>query len=132
MKNNSIIFFIIFLITACQSSEEKGRVDRVTEYCIPDSLVKQVTTEAVALQPVSEEQKLIGKVSYDQDKVVKIYPLVSGNVTEVKVALGDHVEKGQILAVVKSLEVTGSENDLVTAQANLAIAEKNLSATESL
>ncbi|MCX6221214.1 MAG: efflux RND transporter periplasmic adaptor subunit [Bacteroidia bacterium] len=84
------------------------------------------------MKPVFNELNLIGKVTFDQEKVVRIYPLVSGNVTDVKVTLGSHVEKGQILAVIKSSEMAGAENDLVTARSNLAIAEKNFSAAADM
>jgi cobalt-zinc-cadmium efflux system membrane fusion protein len=50
----------------------------------------------------------------------------------VKVALGDQVEKGQVLAIVKSGEIAGAENDIVNAEANLAIAEKNMESAEDL
>jgi cobalt-zinc-cadmium efflux system membrane fusion protein len=63
---------------------------------------------------------------------VKIYPLVSGNVLEVNTTLGDYVTKGQILAVIKSAEMAGIENDLITARSNLAVSEKNLAASEDM
>jgi cobalt-zinc-cadmium efflux system membrane fusion protein len=86
----------------------------------------------VSTKQLVQEFNLIGKVTYDQDKVVKLYPLVSGNVLEVKVALGDHVEKGQVLAIVRSGEIAGAENDIVTAEANLAVAEKNMESATDL
>ena len=89
-------------------------------------------SDTVDPRPVVDELKLIGKVTFDQDKVVKLFPMVSGNVLEVNVSLGDHVSKGQVLAVVHSAEIAGQENDIVAAQANLAMAEKNLAATEGL
>ncbi|HEY4785386.1 MAG TPA: efflux RND transporter periplasmic adaptor subunit [Bacteroidales bacterium] len=104
----------------------------VTKFCIPDSIMSRITIDTASYQPVINEFHLIGKVTFDQDKVVKLYPMVSGNVLDVKVTLGDYVEQGQILAIIKSTEITGAENDIVTAQSNLAVAEKDLAAVEDM
>ena len=132
MKNRLVMAVMIAVIAGCVGHEHKAATKAPAKFCIPDSLMNQIKTETIISRPVTEELKLIGKVTFDQDKVVKLYPMVSGNVLEVHVALGDHVEKGQVLAKVHSAEIAGAENDIVTAQANLAMAEKNLAATEGL
>jgi cobalt-zinc-cadmium efflux system membrane fusion protein len=132
MKSRFAIALIIIITNGCVSHEKQAAVNDPVKFCIPDSLMSQIKTDTVIYRPVMQELKLIGKVTFDQDKVVKLYPMVSGNVVNVNVALGDHVEKGQVLAIVNSAEIVGAENDIVMAQANLAVSEKNLSATESL
>lgn len=94
--------------------------------------MKQVRFEPVKMRQVVNELKLIGKISFDLDKVVKIYPLVSGEVVNVNAALGDYVKQGQELAVIHSTEIAGLERDLISAKADLAIAEKNLSSVEDM
>ena len=128
--NLGLIFAIPFLHSCDGNHTADTPVS--TKYCIPDSLMSQITLDTIRSRPVIQELNLIGNVTYNQDKVVKLYPMVSGNVLDVKVTLGDHVEKGQILALVRSGEIAGAENDIVTAQANLAVSEKNLAATESM
>ena len=132
MKERFAIIFMIAIIAGCARNEDQTTTKAPVKFCIPDSLMNQIKTDTVSIRPVIEEIRLAGKVTFDQDKVVKLYPMVSGNVLTVNVALGDHVEKGEVLAVVNSAEIVGAENDIVTAQANQAVAEKNLSATESL
>jgi cobalt-zinc-cadmium efflux system membrane fusion protein len=132
MKNVFVILVTLSILLGCNSNKSKETNNVTSKFCIPDSLISQIELDTVSIRPLVQEFNLIGKVTYDQDKVVKLYPLVSGNVLEVKVALGDQVEKGQVLAVVKSGEIAGAENDIVSADANLAIAEKNLEAAEDL
>jgi len=126
------IFPLGLTIFFCSCSHPKVDNPASARYCIPDSLMKQITIDTIALRPVVQELNLIGNVTYNQDKVVKLYPMVSGNVMEVNVTLGDRVEKGQILALVRSGEIAGAENDIVTAKANLAVSDKNLAAMESM
>ena len=123
---------ILLLLSACSLNKKQQATTSPAKFCIPDSLVNEVVINTAILKPIEDEIRLIGKVTYDQDKVVKIYPMVSGNVQEVKVALGDYVEKGQVLAIVKSSEIVSAENDIVSSEANLAVSEKTLEATEGL
>jgi cobalt-zinc-cadmium efflux system membrane fusion protein len=128
-------FLLILAISftySCDSRHSDSNNLAVARYCIPDSLMRQITFDTITSRPVIQELNLIGNVTYNQDKVVKLYPMVSGNVLDVKVTLGDFVEKGHVLALVKSGEIAGAENDIVTAKANLAVSEKNLAATESM
>jgi cobalt-zinc-cadmium efflux system membrane fusion protein len=120
---------LFFMTISCHRAARKDP-NETEKFCISDSLMKMIKIDTVNYSKVIGELKLIGKITFDEDKVVKIYPLVSGYVTEVKVALGDNVAKGQVMAIIKSSESAGIENDLVTAQANLAISQKNLVAAE--
>ena len=58
--------------------------------------------------------------------------MVSGNITEVTAQLGDHVNAGQKLGIIRSGEMAGYGNDLITAKTNLLIAKKNLDASEDM
>ena len=132
MKHIFVVVLTILSLVGCTSKNNNQLVKTSDKFCIPDSLMKQIQLDTVSFQSVVSEHKLIGKISYDQDKVAKIYPMVSGNATEVRVALGDYVKKGQVLAILKSSEVAGVTNDLVSASSNLAVAEKNLAATADM
>ncbi len=132
MKKISTTIVIVLLIIGCSTNKNKEVKTANQKFCIPDSLINQVVINTAKLLPIEDEIRLIGKVTYNQDKVVKLFPMVSGNVLEVKVALGDYVKKNQVLAIVKSPEFAGAENDVVSAEANLAVAEKSLTATEGL
>jgi membrane fusion protein, heavy metal efflux system len=130
-----ILFTLIsslFIFYNCSFNKRSEAKIIAPKFCIPDSLMNQIKLDTVTLKPVYDELRLIGKISFNQDKVVRIYPLVSGNVVEVKVSLGSHVVKGEVLAVIKSSEMAGAANDLVTARSNLAIAEKNYAAASDM
>jgi len=123
-----IAFCLLFpaLILSCHRNEQTAVQNISQHFCIPDSLMDQIRVDTVRVLPLVNEFSLIGQITFDQDKVVKLYPMVSGNVTEVNAALGDYVKKGQELATIHSTEMAGVQNDLVTARANLALAGKNL------
>ncbi|HVN57035.1 MAG TPA: efflux RND transporter periplasmic adaptor subunit [Bacteroidales bacterium] len=132
MKNSLFILIIVLLITGCGRTRSRVSGTAETRFCIPDSLMSQVWFDTVRVKPVFNELKLLGKITFDQDKVVRIYPLVSGVVTEVRVSLGTYVQKGQVLAVIRSSEMASAENDLNTAKANLQTSEKSFAADSDL
>jgi cobalt-zinc-cadmium efflux system membrane fusion protein len=132
MKNIFLVLLIFSLLSGCSNQKTKEPEKAGVKFCVPDSLMSQIRLDTVDIKPVFNELNLIGKVTFDQEKVVRIYPLVSGNVVDVRVTLGSHVEKGQILAIIKSSEMAGAENDHVTASSNLAIAEKNFAAATDM
>jgi membrane fusion protein, heavy metal efflux system len=132
MKNILLIGLSFFILTNCSWRKKEEPKSETTQFCIPDSLMNQIRLDTVSTKPVYNELSLIGKITFDQEKVVRIYPLVSGNVAEVKVSLGSYVNKGQVLAVIRSSEMAAAENDLISARSNLSIAEKNFLAAEDM
>jgi len=125
-----LIVVSFFSLTACNEAAEKK--EERQQYVIPDSLLKTLKIDTVQTCPLVDAITLTGMVDFNQDKQVNIYPLVSGNVEDIKVQLGDYVQKGQELAVIKSSEMAGYSNSLVNAQTNLAVAKKNLDAQRDL
>jgi cobalt-zinc-cadmium efflux system membrane fusion protein len=125
-----LIAISFFSLTACNEAAEKK--EERQQYVIPDSLLKTLRIDTVKTCPLVDAITLTGMVDFNQDKQVNIYPLVSRKVEDIKVQLGDYVEKGQVLAVIKSSEMAGYSNSLVNAQTNLAVAKKNLDAQRDL
>ncbi|MDR0791875.1 MAG: efflux RND transporter periplasmic adaptor subunit [Chitinophagaceae bacterium] len=134
IKTISTLIFIagsIAMFMSCNSKEEKQTEERKS-YVIPDSLAKTLNIDTVNKCPLIDAITLTGSVDFNEDHVVNIFPMVSGNIQNVNVQLGDYVTAGQTLAVVKSVEMAGFSNDLVNAETNLRIAEKELEKTKDL
>lgn len=132
IKFNIISFLLIGIIvfSSCKS-ETKDIYDR-PKFVISDSLLKTIQIDSVVKCPLVNALTLTGKVSFNEDKVVRIFPMVSGYITDVNVELGDHVTSGQRLGVIRSAEMAGYGNDLVNAKTNLLIAQKNMDAAEDM
>src|SRR5205823_1498913 len=81
---------------------------------------------------INNELKLSGEVSFDENKLVKVYPFSSGQIIQVKVSLGDRVRTGQILAVIKSADIAGNYSDLRAADAEIAITKRQMENAEAL
>jgi cobalt-zinc-cadmium efflux system membrane fusion protein len=133
LKINSLffIFILVFISQGCNKTNQTAEADN-SKYVLADSLVKTLKLDTVQECQITNTITLTGKVSFNDDHVVKIYPMVSGVIRNIKVMLGDYVQKGQVLGIVKSSEMAGLSNDLVNAGSNLRVAKKNLEATQDM
>lgn len=135
-SNNNVFFVTIFLgaVMACISS--CGHKDKAEEIqgsqCLSDSMLKMISFDTIRYREVTSKLLLSGKITENEDRYVKVYPLVGGYVKDLKVELGDYVNKGDVLAVIQSSEIADFQNQLVIAQSNLNIAEKNMQVTQDM
>lgn len=131
LKYTLLVSTIFFLLSIIGCSPKKQPV-KSTKVCVSDSMSKIITFDTIKLIPLVQEIKLTGKVTFNEDKVVKVFPPVGGIVEDLKVSLGDRVEKGQILARIKSSDMAGYASQYSTALANLSIAKKEMETTKDL
>ena len=120
----------VIAFSSCEDKDKKPEADK--GYVIPDTVMKDLKIDTVGISPLVNAVTLTGKVGTNDDNVIPVYSLVSGNVSDVKVLLGDLVTAGQTLAVVRSQEMAQYSSDLLNAQTNLAIAKKNLEKTDDM
>ncbi len=120
------------LVLAACSNDAVPAVVKKEKLCVSDSLAMLIHLDTASEGNVTDELKLSGEVSFNDNKVVKVFPFSSGQVTQVNVSVGDHVQKGQVLAVIKSAEVAGNYSDLSSSGNDVAIARKQMDNEESL
>ena len=134
--NPKFISFILLCsisIAALEScSQKENKTAEKGKYIIPDSLLKITEIDTVQTCQLVNAIALTGSVDFNQDHQVNIYPMVSGNIQDVKVQLGDYVTAGQTLAVVKSSEMATYSNNLIVAQTNVTTTKKQLDAAKDL
>ena len=117
-------------ISSCQDKPEQ--TEEKKGYVLPDSLLKTIEIDTVTSSRVFNTLTLTGKVDFNEDNVIKMFPTISGQVSDIKVMTGDYVKQGQVLAVIRSSDMAGYSNDYVTAKSNVDIAKKSLDATNDM
>lgn len=120
----------VMAYTSCK--ETKPVEQQAQKICVSDSMQKLISLDTARMANVNDELSLSGEVSFDANKVVKVFPFSSGQVLEAKASLGDKVSAGQVLAVIKSADIAGSYSDVKTAQSDIAIAKRELDNTKLL
>lgn len=99
---------------------------------ISDSTMQLLKFDSVQNKEVGDEVKLTGEVSFNDNKVVKVFPFSSGQVLSVNVSIGDYVKAGQTLATIKSADIAGNYSDLSVAGNDEAIAKRSMENAEHL
>jgi membrane fusion protein, heavy metal efflux system len=122
---------LFFAIQGCKSGAG-APTDEKQKFVLADSLVRSIEIDSVTNSKVINSISLTGKIAFNDDNVAKLYPMVSGNVQDIKVMLGDYVQKGQTLALIRSSEMAGYSNDITTARTNLSVTKKNLEVTKDM
>ena len=136
MKKITYLFFALTLVaTSCKKKEEKKEASVPAEknkISLTQEQAKQVTVETVEETSFSEEFTAVGEVSFDENNVVRVFPIVSGSVDKVNVSLGDYVQRGQLLATLLSTDISTYQRDYNVAKADYEIMEKNMARSEEL
>ncbi len=126
-----LIAAIIIFFGSCHGKEQPV-ADSNAPYKLSDTMAHMIKLDSVQLCGVNEELQLSGEVSFDENKISKIYPRSSGQVVQSTLSLGDKVQAGQVLAVIKSADVAGNYADMSSANADIAIAKRQMDNQEAL
>ncbi len=129
-KELLITLSVLVFLTACK--EKKEETVQKKSVCITDSLAKIIRIDTAKTTNMQDELTLSGEVSFDDNRVVKVFPFSSGQVSDVRVSLGDKVSRGQVLAIMRSADVAGNYTDLSATKSDLSIAKRQLAQTEYL
>ena len=124
-----ISLIIAGMVTGCTHQTETANRQA---YIIPDSLFRTLEIDTVKTSVIKDAVKFNGIVDFNTDKVVNVFPLITGNVTDIKVMAGDYVHAGQVLGVVKSAEIANYNSALINAETNVRLTEKQLAQQKDL
>ena len=107
--------FLILATVACSRSEGAGEAEKES--------VAEVTLTTVSRGDISDVLTLSGTVSASPNKDIRVSSLVAGRIAEMKVAEGDHVTRGELLA---QIDARPYQEQLAQAEAAIAQAKANL------
>ncbi|HYK77054.1 MAG TPA: efflux RND transporter periplasmic adaptor subunit [Daejeonella sp.] len=132
ISKGALLIFCAFAgsLGACTSKSATPKKEE--KFVVTDTLLKSLLIDTVRQANANAEITLTGKIAPDEDKMVKIYPMVSGIVRDVHVQLGDVVKKEQLLASLKSMEIAGFAKDAIASDADIRNTQRNLQVTQDL
>lgn len=104
------------------SGDEKGEEVRLDAESIRAAGIE---TEAVTQRPAIAKLYVTGSIELNPEKTEMASPLVNGRVLKVFSSVGDHVEKGQILATISSPQLAQMHGKMHEAQTQYELALRN-------
>ncbi len=131
--------FVLAVTMAIVLSVDRGSAARSSaldsEIKPPDGKLRLTASQwsTVTVQPVEQhifrsEFRTEGKIAIDQNLSTRIFAPYAGRVTELMVAPGDQVQKGQLLFVIAAADSVDAQKDFVVALTtrNKAVSQVNL------
>jgi len=106
MRNIICLILLLSLsLTACKDPKPVNAEEKATAFCLNEQLKKTTEILPVLEQPIREQLTLSGKIEYNENDLVVYKSLLQGVVEKVQFELGDYVQKGQVLGLVRSSEI---------------------------
>ncbi|MBS1505393.1 MAG: efflux RND transporter periplasmic adaptor subunit [Bacteroidetes bacterium] len=136
MRKNILLFFVASAVwISCSSDKKATKQDDQsgkTKLELSESQMAHIKIDSIRQQMMAEQLTAVGEVSFAEDNVVRIYPVVSGTVEKTFASLGDYVQKGQRLATLLSMDMSQIQRDYNVAKSNFSVEEKNLARAQEL
>lgn len=143
MKNpafNSITHFqlpffalvlLLVLVSSCKKAESASTEEKM-EFCLTETMKNQTDFHEVKFQAVEQFISLNGKVEINPEKEINFVSLVEGIVVNTHFTLGQEVKKGQLLAEIRSAELSGLQAENRTLASQLTVAKRQLASVKSM
>ena len=126
----TLLLIAATLMVSCTHPPEADPKDQ--PFCLSDTMQKKIILSDVRHETVKNEITLSGKVEANEDKRVKVFPVIDGVVQSLSTQLGDYVHKGQTLAVIRSSSIADVQNQVSYTRSNVSTARKNLQSNEEM
>jgi len=131
-----IIYLSLFLTSCGKAPEAAPPPEARTEgesIIFPANApqIASIKSLVINMQPVPSAH-LNGRVTWNEDKTVRIYTPFAGRVERILVQAGQTVAKGQALALIASPDFGQAQTDARRAESDYALAEKNMARLREL
>ncbi len=131
--------FIVFaaLAVGCSSktTEQEAQSNKKaadSTFCLNEQLKKSTEIITVHEQPINEQLTLSGKIEYNENDLVAFRSLLDGVVEQVAFELGDYVQKGQVLATIKSTQIQELYQQQKSQQSQINLLKKQIQTKKEL
>ncbi|MFW6087601.1 MAG: efflux RND transporter periplasmic adaptor subunit [Myxococcota bacterium] len=111
------------------SKGASDRAVRIDPAAVERNDIRVATVETAVL---AEGVKVPAEVQLPPDRVAHVTPIVSGQLGEVKVSIGDRVEAGDVLAVLESVALGETRSAFERAQADVEVARSTFERQKEL
>jgi len=128
--SNTLLLLLSCSFFACKQNPKPEQDEH--KPLLNNSLLQLISIDTATIRQISTPLNLSGQITFVQDKVINVFPLFGGNVVEVHAELGDYVQKGALLAIIRSSEIADFQQQEIEAKTNLEVAQKNFDVAKDM
>src|SRR5208283_2073431 len=131
------LLMALALFAACSNTKAEPAAGTVLETNTDPNVFTmqnpgQFPLTTVEIRKVNDEIHVNGVIAPDVNRSVPVVSLGGGRVVEIKAKLGDYVQKGQVLLLINSPDLSGAFTDYQKAKADEQLADKQLARAKLL
>jgi membrane fusion protein, heavy metal efflux system len=131
------VFLAVAMFCACSRTKAEPASGTVVETNSDPNVFTmqnpgQFPLTTVEVRKVSDEIHVNGVIAPDVNRSVPVVSLGGGRVVEIKAKLGDYVQKGQVLLLINSPDLSAAFSDYQKAKADQQLADKQLARAKLL
>jgi cobalt-zinc-cadmium efflux system membrane fusion protein len=123
---------VALISNSCGTPDHPVERTESESFCLNEAFKAQTESELPLEQAVVQAIPLTGIVEPNPDKVLPVVSLVSGIISNTAFSLGDMVTKGQVLAELRSTELSGLQSQSKTINSQVSVAETRLKSVQSM
>lgn len=112
--------------------ERHGSSDQTVELGADADVRDDLEVRPVELGDLRSRMRITAVVRHDINRVVHVTPLVEGQIDEIYATLGDDVERGEVLAVMRSVGLGEARSDVRQTESALEVKRQNYERLEDL
>lgn len=132
ISNFHIALLLIGLYALPSCNKLNSETEIQTEYCLDDFIKGKMNVDTAKVSPVIETLALTGKVEYNPDRVIHFTSLVGGMITNTYFHIGEEVKKGELLAEIRSTELSSLLAQKRSYQSQIKVAERELHSIKTM
>ena len=137
MKSSQYIFSLLtislmFFTFGCKGGGKTSKTTLTNLLKLDEKMMENIKIEEVSEKPIPTLLTVTGKVQCNEDQMNRVLAPVSGQVLNLKVKIGDTVNKGDVLFYINSRDVATAVSEYLASQKDLDLAEKNCAMTKDL
>jgi len=117
---------------SAQRAPDAEPAEAVRQVHIDPSMVSSIKIAPVELRSTPRLLRAAGKVQFEENRLARVLAPVAGEVTGLRLRVGDQVRKDQTLFSLNSRDAAAALEDYVDAHRDLDLAQKTLAVTQDL
>ncbi|KEO74227.1 efflux RND transporter periplasmic adaptor subunit [Anditalea andensis] len=126
------ILIAVLILSSCENTGTDTASNRIEKYCVSDAFLSNLDFIVPTKTRLVEEISLTGSVEPNPDKVITFISLAGGIISNTYFSLGDYVDKGQLLAELRSTELSDLYAQSKTIASQIKVADKRLASAQSM
>lgn len=132
IRNISILTVLSAVLLLQSCTDHPTESPKEEKFVLTDTLLSRMKIDTVQGANNQANLNFSAKITANEERMAKVYPMVSGRIQNAPVKLGDYVNKGQLLATMTSAEMASFDKEAISASAELKNSLRNVKITEDL